>query len=78
MFLLGIVSELASGIPGRLFGTAVFKVMFRLGYRSQNLKGVDQAREEAMETLEKGWAVNEMLVPFFTMAGVESEKALMV
>lgn len=65
LFILGIVSELASGIPGRLFGTAVYKVMFRLGYRSQNLKGVDDARKEALDTMENGWGSNAMLAPFF-------------
>lgn len=65
LFILGIVSELASGIPGRLFGTAVYKVIFRLGYRSGNLKGVDEARQEAINTMENGWGSNPMLAPFF-------------
>ena len=68
LFLLGIVSELASGIPGRLFSTAVYKVMFRLGYRTDNVRGVDDAREEAMEVLAKGWASSDMLSPFFIMS----------
>lgn len=79
LFILGIVSELASGIPGRLFGTAVFKVIYRLGYRSGHLKGVDEAREEAMHTLLNGWGSNAMLAPFFEMnnAAPVSEKSLL-
>lgn len=78
LFILGIVSELASGIPGRLFGTAVFKVMYRLGYRSSTLKGVDEAREEAFTVLENGWAASEMLAPFFgmSMSATANEKGL--
>lgn len=69
LFVLGIVSELASGVPGRLFGTALYKAMFRVGgFRSQTLKGVDTAREEALSTLQNGWASNDMLAPYFLMS----------
>ncbi|THZ24950.1 hypothetical protein D6C91_03130 [Aureobasidium pullulans] len=66
LFILGIVSELASGVPGRLFGTALYKALYRAGgFRSSTLKGVDTAREEALSTLKNGWASNEMLAPYF-------------
>lgn len=66
LFILGIVSELASGVPGRLFGTALYKALYRVGgFRSQTLKGVDTAREEALATLRDGWASNDMLAPYF-------------
>lgn len=74
LFLLGIVSELASGIPGRLFSTAVYKVMYRAGYRSELLMGVDEARTEAVDTMANGWASSVRLAPFFEMGAEESDK----
>ena len=58
--LIGLTSELAAGVPGRLFNVAVYKGMYRLGYSGRAVMDVAEAKERGKEILAGGWEVDEL------------------
>jgi hypothetical protein len=53
--MIGFTSELAAGVPGRLFNIAVYKGMYRLGYRGTGVMDVGEAKERGKDILAGGW-----------------------
>ena len=59
LFVLGIVSELGAGMPGRYFNVVAYKATHWCGYRSEVLLGIDEAQRQAGMIIGKGWAADE-------------------
>ena len=59
LFVLGIVSELGAGMPGRCFNVVAYKATHWCGYRSEVLLGIDEAQRQTGVIIEKGWAADE-------------------
>lgn len=58
--MIGLTSELAAGVPGRLFNVAVYKGMYRLGYAGRGVMDVGEAKERGREILAGGWEADEL------------------
>jgi hypothetical protein len=56
MLVYGKISEMGSGLPGRLFGVLIYKIMWQFGYRSENLLGIEVAKRDGRRIVKMGWA----------------------
>jgi len=54
-FLFGVVSEMSSGLPGRLFPVLVYVVLNHLGYQSENLMTIRDSHQIRSSILRGGW-----------------------
>lgn len=68
LFLLGNVSELGAGMPGRLFNPVVYKVLSRCGYRSEKLISRDKAKSQAWTVVDCGLMAHQVTAVMFTWA----------
>jgi hypothetical protein len=60
LLALGFISELAAGVPGRLFNVLVYKILSRLGMQSESLMRVGEAKRRGRAILRGGWGADEL------------------
>lgn len=66
--LLGNISELGAGMPGRLFNPVIYKIMVRCGYRSKSILSVEEAKRQAWTIQDAGWMANAVTADMFAWA----------
>lgn len=67
-FIFGDVSEMASGIPGRLFPVLVYYAMSSLGYRSSRLMNIATSQKLGSSIIEDGWSSYHQTASLFAWA----------
>jgi hypothetical protein len=69
LFVLGIVSELGAGMPGRLFNVVLYKAMHRCGgCRYSRLMSVEEGKTRAGEVIVGGWGANGLTKEMYRWA----------
>lgn len=68
LMVLGNVSELGAGMPGRLFNPVIYKLMSRCGYRSSCLVSVLEAKTQAWTVIDAGWRAHKVTADMFAWA----------
>jgi len=65
---LGDLSEMASGLPGRLFPVVVYLMMSHFGYQSTHLRSISQTGELSSQILKSGWSSYDLTADLFSWA----------
>lgn len=66
--IFGILSEMASAIPGRLFPVVVYLVMSHYGYRSEILESVPETTKLSDQILKSGWSSYHLTAKLYSWA----------
>jgi len=66
--LFGDISEMGSGLPGRLFPVVVYLVMWRFGYRSKTLMDIGECNRIRSGIFKEGWTAYPETKELFSWA----------
>eukprot|EP01114_Cavostelium_apophysatum_P018245 TRINITY_DN5608_c0_g1_i1.p1 TRINITY_DN5608_c0_g1~~TRINITY_DN5608_c0_g1_i1.p1 ORF type:complete len:316 (+),score=46.94 TRINITY_DN5608_c0_g1_i1:205-1152(+) len=67
-FVFGVISEMASGIPGRLFPVVFYHLLSNGGYKSRVLVNIGDSRDIGDHILSKGWSAYPLTSRLFSWA----------
>jgi len=55
MMPLGQVSEFGVGLPGHFYNPIIYKIMWKVGYRSKTLLNVKETKRQTWDVVEGRW-----------------------
>ena len=68
MMVLGLVSEIEAGCPGRFLNQIIFKIIWKAGYRSETLLSVADAKEYGRAVISNGWMAHPTTAALYKWA----------